>query len=93
MTKWMPRWLTRDSSGLGTTLESKYSHWGKALARAVPELHEPQHLAGLLGTRQVGVGIAQHAVFLLKGEERQHAGGRLTRQGMWWFSRPVSSPR
>jgi hypothetical protein len=49
----------------------------EGLARAgLPERDEPHQLAGLLGSCELGLGIAQATALLLQGEERQHAGAR-----------------
>jgi len=42
-----------------------------------PELHETEHFAGLLGPREVGVGVAQDPAALFQGEKGLHAGGGL----------------
>jgi hypothetical protein len=40
----------------------------------VPKLHKAHRFSSLIVSRQIAVGIAQHATLLLLGEETQDAG-------------------
>ena len=81
VTNQMPPLVDPGQLGVGGELGVEVEPLRVVPGDAMPELDEAQHLAGLVGAGQVGIGIAQGAAVRLVGEEGQDARAGLAAQG------------